>query len=66
MFQCCKKFNIDISRWDVKNVTNTNGMFYECESFNKDISNWDISNVTNEKDMFVSCPIKEKYKPKFK
>jgi surface protein len=39
----------DIENWDVSNVTNMNGLFFdECFStFNEDISNWDVSNVTN-------------------
>ena len=38
---------IKISKWDISNVTNMSGMFYNCENFNQDISRWDISNVTN-------------------
>jgi surface protein len=45
------KFNGDISRWDVSNVTDMSYMFYESQ-FNRDISGWDVSNVTNMNDMF--------------
>jgi surface protein len=45
------RFNGDISKWDVSNVTDMTSMFYET-SFNGDISNWDVSNVTNMKFMF--------------
>ena len=48
-------FNGDISKWNVSNVTNMYGMFYECESFNQDISTWDVSNVTNMDEMFNTC-----------
>ena len=49
------KFNGDISRWDVSNVTNMAYMFSWCKYFNGDISNWDVSNVTNMEGMFETC-----------
>ena len=58
--------HIDISNWDVSNVTNMSHMFYWCISFNQDLSNWDVSKVKNNIFMFRNCPIKEEYKPKFK
>ena len=45
------KFNLDISRWDVSNVTNMSHMFSGSE-FNQDISRWDVSNVTNMSGIF--------------
>ena len=45
------KNDIDISNWDVSNVTDMSYMFYKS-SFNGDISNWDVSNVTNMAGMF--------------
>ena len=48
-------FNGDISKWDVSNVTNMRGMFYNCFKFNCDISNWDVSNVNNISNMFYNC-----------
>ena len=50
-------FNGDISAWDVSNVTNMHGMFYNCRYFNKDISNWDVSNVTDMYGMFCRCKL---------
>ena len=41
-----------ISGWDVSNVTNMQGMFYQASDFNEDISDWDVSNVTNMSLMF--------------
>ncbi len=56
---------IDISNWNVSNVTNMEQMF--CNSnFNRDISNWDVNNVTRNDWMFQYSNIKEEYKPKFK
>src|SRR5690625_308531 len=41
----------NLSSWDVSNVTNMSGMFYDS-SFNQDISKWDVSNVTDMTEMF--------------
>ncbi len=46
-----RKFNGDISRWNVSNVTTMKSMFFES-LFNGDISKWDVSNVTNMDEMF--------------
>jgi surface protein len=32
MFSWCPSFNQDISKWDVSNVTISEGMFEDCES----------------------------------
>lgn len=48
------KFNGDISKWDVSNVTNMEAMFM-VSAFtgeNGDISNWDVSNVKDMWGMF--------------
>ena len=45
------KFNGDISQWDVGNVENIIGMFYESK-FNGDISKWNVSNIKNMYRMF--------------
>ena len=45
------KFNGDISKWNVSNVTNMEGIFYNSH-FNQDISNWDVSNVKDMQWMF--------------
>ena len=49
--------SIDISEWDVSNVTNMQSMFenqYELDSIG-DISKWNVSNVTNMNYMFKDC-----------
>ena len=48
---------IDVSNWDVSNVTDMSWMFYNCSNLKSigDISKWDVSNVTNTCDMFVNC-----------
>ena len=35
-----------LENWDVRNVTNMSGMFYDCRKFNCDLNSWDGSNVT--------------------
>ena len=41
------KYTIDISKWNVSNVTNMNYMFYGYKNFDCDLSDWDVSNVKN-------------------
>ena len=47
--------NIDISEWNVSNVTDMGSMFFNCINFNCDISNWDVSNVKDMNSMFLGC-----------
>ena len=56
--------NIDISRWDVSNVTNMENMFFNCTKFDCDLSNWDVSNVKNMRRMLTWSPL-EKNPPKW-
>jgi surface protein len=53
-----KMQNIDISGWDVSNVTNMTYMF-GSSNFNGDISKWDTSNVTNMSYMFEHTPFNQ-------
>ena len=48
---------IDISDWDVSNVTNMPAMFFNCEKLESvgDISKWDVLKVTNMAYMFAFC-----------
>ena len=50
--QLCKKFNGDITGWNVSRVKNMRAMFCGAESFNQPIGNWNVSNVTNMSGMF--------------
>jgi len=54
-FFYAKNFNVDISKWDVSNVTNMEGMFHKASSFNQPLNSWDVSNVTNMEGMFVGA-----------
>ena len=56
MFRNCDKIgNINISKWNVRKVTNMSEMFYGCERFNADLSNWNVCNVNNMSKMFWKC-----------
>ena len=48
---------IDISYWDVSNVTNMSYMFFKCKELKSvgDISNWDVSSVNYMSYMFCCC-----------
>ena len=47
--------SINISDWDVSNVTDMNHMFNKCTYFNCDLSRWDVSNVKDMSYMFQFC-----------
>jgi len=51
----CEIENIEISQWDVSNVTNMESMFKNCDKFNCDISDWDTRRVKNMFGMFFNC-----------
>ena len=57
IFEKTKFEYIDISKWDVSEVTNMAYMFYMCKELKSigDISKWDVSKVTNMNGMFYSC-----------
>ena len=47
---------INISKWDVSNVTNMRYMFCDCINFTgKGLENWDVSNVKTMDYMFLRC-----------
>ena len=48
-----KKFNGDISKWDVSNVYMMDQMFQGCLEFNCNLGAWDVSNVTSMSKMFA-------------
>ena len=52
LFHKNQVFNDNISKWDVRNVTNMSGMFYGASKFNQPLSNWNTSQVTKMSSMF--------------
>ena len=59
LFYGCKALScvIGMSKWNIKNVTDTSEMFYVCPSLSTlpDISKWDTKNVTDMRHMFDGC-----------
>ena len=57
IFERTKFEYIDISEWDVSNVTDMNHMFFICEKLKSvgDISKWNVSNVMSMRSMFSDC-----------
>lgn len=59
MFFNATEINVDITGWDVSNVTNMSQMFQMGDNtfsaFNQDIGSWDVSNVTDMSAMFRGC-----------
>ena len=57
IFEKTKFKYIDISDWDVSNVTNMTRMFCWCDELKSvgDISKWDVSKVTDMNSMFYGC-----------
>ena len=43
-----ENINIDVSNWDVSNVTNISYMFIGCENLICDLSDWDVSNIKDK------------------
>ena len=57
IFEKTKFKYIDISSWDVSNVTNMTRMFCWCKELESigDISGWDVSSIRNMIGMFYEC-----------
>ena len=57
IFEETKFKYIDISSWDVSNVTNMSHMFCGCSTLKSvgDLSDWDVYEVTNMSHMFAFC-----------
>ena len=47
-------FSVDLSKWDVSNVTDMSYMFYFSRFKRLNISNWNVGSVTNMRNMFNS------------
>jgi surface protein len=49
---CNTTFNDRIDRWDLRNVTSMDRMFYRATAFNQPLDTWDVSRVTTMSCMF--------------
>ena len=68
MFRDCKKFNCDLSGWDVSNVEDIGTMFAYCSNFESDLSSWDTSNLIYADKVFwkaIKMEDKKEYHPNF-
>ena len=45
MLRLCTSFNQDISVWDVKNVKNTDAMFFGSTAFSQNLGSWNIGSL---------------------
>ena len=50
-------FNQDISAWNVSNVNDISGMFYNAQAFNQPLNSWNVSSVTNMTGMFYNAQV---------
>lgn len=53
--QTYKLFKIDVSSWNVSNVTNMRKIFSDCKSLETDISMWNVNKVENLSFAFFNC-----------
>ena len=54
MFRNTKKFNQDISSWDVSSVSKLNQIFMHANAFDQNISDWNVSSVSDFQDAFLN------------
>ena len=55
-YECSALVSLDVSGWDISNVTSMEWMFSKCSSLvSLDVSNWNTSNVTHMAWMFSGC-----------
>jgi len=59
MFSDSQVTSLDVSNWDISNVTSMNFMFGNSQITSLDVSNWDTSNVIYMTFMFEGAPLKE-------
>jgi surface protein len=50
-----RKFNGDVTRWNVSNVRDMSFMFCGCDYFNRNISKWKTGKVSNMQYMFSAA-----------
>ena len=56
MFSWSERFDSDLSKWDVSNVTNMKGMFYHASGFpGRGLEKWNVSDKCNMREMFEEC-----------
>ena len=54
--QCLKLPSVDVTGWDVSNVTTMRAMFAGCKALtDMDLTDWDVSKVVDFRSMFHNC-----------
>lgn len=56
MFTRCSVINdVNITKWNTRNITSMKDLFYGCAAFNQPIGSWDVSSVKNIDNMLSGC-----------
>lgn len=56
MFSRCSAINdVNITKWNTRNITSMKDLFYGCATFNQPIGSWDVSSVKNADNMLSGC-----------
>lgn len=56
MFTRCSVINdVNITKWNTRNITSMKDLFYGCATFNQPIGSWDVSSVKNADNMLSGC-----------
>ena len=56
MFNGCNSLaSLDVSKWDMSNILNTNKMFFDCTNLTTIVGVIDMKSCTNYNDMFTNC-----------
>ena len=50
MFEGCKKFESDLSKWSVNSVVSMERMFYGCEKFKPGLFGWQRFGLSDDDD----------------
>ena len=58
---CNLNRKLDLSSWNVNNVTNMDGCLNALNCTELDLSNWDVSNVTSMNDLFAYGDLEKIY-----
>ena len=60
MFHCARRFNRDLSQWDVRGVRNMYCMFSHALSFDQDLSRWEVRGDCEMFMMFHLSPLQDR------
>ena len=56
IFDSCKNFNCNLSKWNVSNVEDMSCMFNGCEKFEAEgLNKWNVNKVKDKEMMFYGC-----------